>query len=162
MNISGFNTKNGCIGKPFFHITETDEYERLVKFFIENELEYDAEDEVDTDVVTCYKVTYGNDRLAGACCLAKREGEFIIDGIAVDKDFRKHKIGKIMLDKLVSVTKKLGGSEIYLVARTPDFFRTYGFGTVDPKNAPNFFECKHCDQYGETCHPEVMKYVIRD
>ena len=29
---------------------ETDEYERLVKFFVENELEFDGDEEVDTDL----------------------------------------------------------------------------------------------------------------
>lgn len=65
---------------------ETDEYERLVKFFVENELEFDGDEEVDTDIVKCYKVTHGEeDFLVGGVVLAKREGRYIIDGIAVDK-----------------------------------------------------------------------------
>ena len=40
---------------------ETDEYERLVKFFVENELEFDGDEEVDTDIVKCYKVTHGEE-----------------------------------------------------------------------------------------------------
>ena len=34
-----------------FKIQSTDEYERLVKFFVENELEFDGDEEVDTDIV---------------------------------------------------------------------------------------------------------------
>ncbi len=70
-----------------FKIQSTDEYERLVKFFVENELEFDGDEEVDTDIVKCWKVTHGEDVLIGGCVLAMRQGRYIIDGIAVDKLF---------------------------------------------------------------------------
>ena len=38
-------------------LRETDEYERLVMFFAENGLEFDGDEEVDTDIVRCYKMT---------------------------------------------------------------------------------------------------------
>ena len=79
-----------------FTMKSTDEYERLVKFFVENELEFDGDEEVDTDIVKCWKVTHKDDVLIGACVLAKRQGKYIIDGIAVTKLFRKFGIGKIM------------------------------------------------------------------
>ena len=46
---------------------------------------------------------------------------------------------------------------MYLVARAPEFFRKNGFVTIPREEAPNFFECLTCPQYGKTCHPEVMK-----
>ena len=141
-------------------MSQTDEYDRLVDFFIENGLEFDGDEEVDTDIVRCYKVTTGADILIGAVVLAKREGRFIIDGIAVDPKYRKHKIGKIMLNKAVEVVKEMNGSEIYLVARAPEFFRKNGFINVEPEGAPNFFECRQCPQYGIDCHPEIMKLVM--
>ena len=52
------------------------------------------------------------DRLIGGCVLALREGKYIIDGIAVDKLFRKFGIGKIMMDKAVKEVKERGGSEL--------------------------------------------------
>ena len=123
-----------------FRMSETKDYEKLVPFFIENELEFSEEEPVPTDLVKCWEVTHGEDKhLIAALVLAKREGEFIIDGIAVEKLYRKLKIGKILLDKAV------------------EFFRKYGFETVPREEAPNFFECLTCPQYGKTCHPEVMK-----
>lgn len=139
---------------------QTDEYDRLVKFFVENELEFDGDEEVDTDIVKCYKVTVEDDKLVGAIVLALREERYIIDGIAVDPEYRKHDIGEIMLKKIEEETGKLGGNEIYLVARAPGFFKKNGFISIDPAGAPNFFECKQCPQYGVSCHPEVMKKVI--
>ena len=41
-----------------FTIKSTDEYERLVKFFVENQLEFDGDEEVDTDILKCWKVTH--------------------------------------------------------------------------------------------------------
>ncbi|MFQ9893589.1 MAG: GNAT family N-acetyltransferase [Emergencia sp.] len=141
-------------------LKETEEYERLVKFFVENQLEFDGDEEVDTDIVKCYKVTHGDDFLVGGVVLAKREGRFIIDGIAVDQMYRKMKVGEILLKKVIDQVKALGGTELYLVARAPGFFRKYGFTTIEPEEAPNFFECKYCPQYQKTCHPEVMKLEI--
>ncbi|MDD5926884.1 MAG: GNAT family N-acetyltransferase [Firmicutes bacterium] len=143
-----------------FTMRSTDEYERLVRFFVENQLEFDGDEEVDTDIVKCWKITQGDDYLVAGCVLAKREEEYIIDGIAVDKVMRKTGMGKILVDKVISEVKKLGGERIYLVARAPGFFRKLGFEAIDPSEAPNFFECKQCPQYQVSCHPEVMKLEI--
>ena len=37
-------------------LKRTDEYERLVKFFVENGLEFDGDEEVDTDIIECFKM----------------------------------------------------------------------------------------------------------
>ena len=141
-----------------FKMAETKDYEKLVPFFFFFELEFSEEEPVPTDLVKCWEVTQGEEKhLIAALVLAKREGEFIIDGIAVDQLYRKLKIGKILLDKAVEETLSRGGNSIYLVATAPEFFRKHGFETVPREEAPNFFECLTCPQYGKTCHPEVMK-----
>lgn len=144
-----------------FTMKSTDEYERLVKFFVKNQLEFDGDEEVDTDIIKCWKITQGDDYLVAGCVLAQREGRYIIDGIAVDKPMRKTGIGKILVDKVISEVKERGGDSIYLVARAPGFFKKLGFTAIDPSDAPNFFECKQCPQYRVSCHPEVMKLEIR-
>ena len=149
-----------CSRKSKLILSQTDEYDRLVRFFADNEMEYDGDEEVDTDIVRCYKLTKDDDTLVGGVCLALREGRYIIDGIAVDPSMRNRKLGEIMLKKVIDVVRELGGDAIYLVARAPEFFRKNGFQTIDPADAPNFFECKYCPQYGDTCHPEVMKLDI--
>lgn len=136
------------------------EYEQLVQFFAEQGLEYDGDEQVDTDVVQCYKLTMRDGSLAGGVCLAMREGKYIIDGIAVDPMLRGRGAGTVLLNKVLSRVKELGGTELYLVARAPEFFRKHGFVTVDPSEAPTFFECSQCSQYMVSCHPEIMKKVI--
>ena len=53
-----------------FKLEVTDQYERLVKFFVENQLEFDGDEEVDTDIVKCWKAEAEDDKLAGGCVLA--------------------------------------------------------------------------------------------
>ncbi len=140
---------------------KTDDYEKLVKFFVENRLEFDGDEEVDTDIVECYEIVHGDkEYLVAGAVIARREEKYIIDGIAVDEPYRRLKVGKIILDKVVERVKEMGGDSIYLVARAPEFFRKNGFQTIDPDDAPNFFECKQCPQYQVDCHPEVMKLEI--
>ena len=155
-----------------FILRSTDEYDRLVKFFVENRLEFDGDEEVDTDILKCWKITQaegddlshittdnrdGADYIVAGCVLAQREGKYIIDGIAVDKTMRKFGLGKLLINKAKEEVKSRGGNEIYLVARAPGFFKKLGFTTISADNAPNFFECKYCPQYGTECHPEIMK-----
>ncbi len=145
-------------------INETKEYEKLVSFFIENELEFTEEDaeEVPTDLVKCWQITDEDDNLLGAFVLAKREGEFICDGIAIDEELRGTGLGTKLLRLGLEETIKLGGTRMYLVARAPEFFRKNGFVTVPREEAPNFFECLTCPQYGVSCHPEVMRIELTD
>ncbi len=145
-------------------ISETEEYEKLVPFFIENELEFTEEDaeEVPTDIVKCWQISDSDGRLAGAFVLAQREGEYICDGIAIDKSLRGTGLGTELLELGLEETVKRGGEKMYLVARAPEFFRRNGFVTVTRQEAPNFFECLTCPQYGVSCHPEVMKIDLKD
>jgi amino-acid N-acetyltransferase len=134
-----------------------DEYQKLMYFFAENHLEVDAEEAVPTNVIRTWKITpIDSDKLVGAVALSQRQGEYIIDGIAVDEAYRKTNIGKTLLDEAISVVKDRGGKRIYLVARAPGFFRKSGFSTIPRDSAPMFFECMTCPQYGVDCHPEVM------
>lgn len=140
-------------------ISVTEEYEKLVPFFIENELEFSEEEPVPTDLVKCWKAEKDG-QLIGGCVLAKREGEYIIDGIATAPEFRGKRLGEALLKPAVEETRRNGGKQIFLVARAPGFFRKYGFVSIDEKEAPNFFECLTCPQYNKTCFPEVMKLEL--
>ncbi len=145
-------------------ISETEDYEKLVPFFIENELEFTEEDaeEVPTDVVKCWQITDADGRLVGGFVLALREGEYICDGIAIDNSLRGTGLGSELLKLGIEETVKRGGERMFLVARAPEFFRRNGFVTVPRQEAPNFFECLTCPQYGISCHPEVMRFDIED
>lgn len=140
-------------------IIPTDKHEDLNGFYEENGLEISEDEPVSTDALVSFKV-FDGDEFAGACTLAFRQNEYIIDGIAVDGRFRGQELGTGLLKAAIDEVKQRGGERIYLVARAPEFFRENGFETVERKDAPEFFECFGCDQYNKSCFPEVMKYVI--
>jgi ribosomal protein S18 acetylase RimI-like enzyme len=168
-------------------IRVTDDYDALVGFFIENGLEFSVNDEVPQDLIKCWDAHMDSasldglpskaspagtagpgtppgeeaDRLlVGGCVLALREGEYIIDGIAVDARLRHMGLGESLLDAALQEIRGLGGKKLFLVARAPDFFRKQGFATVAREAAPNFFECFGCPQYNLSCFPEVMRLDI--
>jgi len=146
-----------------FKLMETDNFQELTELFIRNGLEFSEEDPVPTDLVKSWRLVDEGEtppKLIGGIALAKRQGEFIIDGIAIEPEYRKQKLGKMLLDEAISEARALSGNSIYLVARAPGFFRTQGFENVPKEDAPLFFECLTCSQYGVTCHPEVMRLVI--
>ena len=144
-----------------FKISVTEDYDKLVRCFIENELEFSEEEPVPTDLVKCWEITDGDGRLIGGFVLAKREGEFIVDGIAIAPEYRKFKLGKALLERGIEEALKRGAKSIYLVARAPGFFRRYGFKTISREESPDFFECMTCPQYQVSCFPEVMKLELQ-
>lgn len=141
-------------------IRQTEDYEGLVPFFIENELEFSEEDPTPTDLVRCWEAVEDGRRIGGFV-LARRDDEFICDGIAVDPAYRRQQLGRALLRIGMKEAIKRGGRKMYLVARAPGFFRREGFTAVNREEAPNFFECLTCDQYGVSCHPEVMVRELR-
>lgn len=141
-------------------ITVTSDYDSLVPMFIENRLEFGMDEPVPTDLVRCWKAVDGDGNLQGGAVLAMRQGEYICDGIAVNPQFRKSGAGSELLDKMKDEIKGRGGSRLFLVARAPGFFRANGFYDVPKDEAPMFFECFECPQYGTECHPEVMRLDI--
>lgn len=138
-------------------IKETDDYDKLVPMFIANDLEFGMDEPVPTDLAACFEMTDEDGNLEGGAVLAKRQGEYICDGIAVNEKYQKVGYGKLLLDELIKRIREEGGERIFLVARAPGFFRKQGFYRVDKDEAPMFFECSSCPQYGVTCTPEVMR-----
>ena len=140
-------------------INVTEDYFGLIPFFIDNELEFTVDDDVPTDIIKCWRAE-NNGELVGGCVLAKRNGEFICDGIATAPQIRGEGIGEKLLGLLVAEVKSRGGECIFLVARAPGFFAKKGFEPTPKDSAPTFFECFTCPQYGVDCHPEVMRLNI--
>lgn len=140
-------------------ILTTDDHESLNAFYAANDLEITEDAPVSTDTLKSWTVYEGEPSvLAAASTLAYRQNEYIIDGIAVDPAFRGREYGTALLDAVKAEVKSRGGSRIYLVARAPEFFRANGYETVKREDAPEFFECFGCEQYGVSCFPEVMKH----
>ena len=144
-----------------YEIISVDDHESLNRFYEKNDLEISEEDPVGTDAVKSW-VLVEDEKLAGAVTLALREGEYIIDGIALDESYRGGGRGTALLNTVIDEVRKRGGSRIYLVARAPEFFGASGFKEVERADAPEFFECFGCSQYGVKCFPKVMEYILTE
>lgn len=143
-----------------FQMKETDDFEKLVPFFIENELEYSESETAPDGLVQCWKIVHGNEddeQLVAALVLTVKQGSYVIDAIAVSKIFRKLKMGKILMEKAIKTVREKGGSCVYLVAKVPEFFGKLGFKEITREEAPDFSGCFECNQYGVSCSPVVMK-----
>lgn len=141
-------------------ICETDEYDRLVEMFIRHNLEFSDDEPLPTDLVKCWKAEEPTGRLVAGCVLAMRGGEFVIDGIASEPEYRKQKLGGKLLQMALKEASDRGAKEVYLVAKVPDFFKKHGFYPIDPYTTGQLFDCASCPQFRETCHPEVMKIKL--
>ena len=144
-----------------YEIISVDDHESLNRFYEKNDLEISEEDPVGTDAVKSW-VLVEDEKLAGAATRALREGEYIIDGIALDESYRGGGRGTALLNTVIDEVRKRGGSRIYLVARAPEFFGASGFKEVERADAPEFFECFGCSQYGVKCFPKVMEYILTE
>ncbi len=152
-----FNSRRGSI-----NIYETDDMDTLNNFFEENLLEISEEDPVETSVVKAWRADDENGNLVGGVCLAFREGEYIIDGIAIKDNLRGMRLGEKLLDIATAEVRKRGGSKIFLVAKAPEFFKTQGYIIVDESQAPLFYECAGCEQYKVSCFPEIMRWEDKE
>ena len=138
----------------------TTEYERLVKFFIHQGLEYDEDEKDFSNVLHAWKITQTGDYLVAGFILIKEEGHFVVQGIAVDPVLRKMGLGKVLMKKALEEARSLGAKELLLVARKPGFYKKLNFTVVPPEEAPQIFDCLGCPQFQTECFPEIMKYEI--
>lgn len=139
-------------------LSVTEDMDRLNKFFEENKLEISEAEPVETNVIKAWKIENEAGTIVGGVCLAFRENEYIIDGIAIDESLRGMRIGEELLDIATDEVRKRGGNKIFLVAKAPGFFKTQGYITIEDKEAPLFYECAECPQYKVDCFPEIMKW----
>lgn len=143
-----------------YTISETDEYDRLVEMFIRHDLEFSVDEPLPTDLVKCWKAEDENGKLISGCVLAIRGGEYIIDGIATEPEYRKEKIAGKLLELALEEVKARGGKEVFLVAKAPGFFKKHGFVEIPATDVPLLFDCLSCPQFQKTCFPETMKIQV--
>lgn len=137
------------------NIQESNRYSEIIQFFIDNELEFTEDQKQITDKVINYWEAVDGEKLVGACVLGIRKGEYVLEGIAIDSNYRKKRLGERLLDMALIHLKTLNAPKLLLNARAPDFFQTQGFSIITREEAPHI-ACDGCDQLGVKCFPEVM------
>ncbi len=142
-------------------IRETDDYMRLAEMMTAKGLEMGSEG-APTDILECWEaVDLSNHRLAGGAILGLRLGQYVLDGIATEDEYRGIGLGAALFEVLLKRAKAEGAARLWLVARAPDFFRKLGFSSVPMENSLGLFDCDSCPQRGSTCFPEAMYLDVR-
>ena len=136
-----------------FQIRESFDAEGLNDLFLQNDLE--LSDSSHADTVRCWEIMDGNSRIAGLR-LERRKGELVLAGIAVNKVYRNHSLGKILLEHAVSEARKQGAERLILVARAPRFFEKAGFLYAEMAEFSGIINCGKCAQFYKGCFPSAM------
>lgn len=139
----------------------TTEYEKIVEFAAAQGLEYDPEETEDfSDIVGAWKITQPGGNILGTIMLGYEEGHYVLHAVAVDPLFRKFGLGRILVKKAMEKARELGGEEVILIGRAPEFYSKLGFTEIDPDDSPLEFECLTCPQFNVSCYPKIMKHEI--
>lgn len=130
----------------------------VMELFMRSDLEIEDDEFVRRTFLKGYKAENEKGEVIGGCALTVQDGHYIINGIAVDPEFRKSNIATDMLERTMADAKEMGADEMILVARAPGFFRKNGYENVPDEKVPEgLFDCLSCPQYQKKCFPEIMK-----
>ena len=138
------------------HIKETTEYYPLSELFHNSGLEVKPSQ---TPPETTRKLWRFDDEkgLAGACQFGIRSGHCCLECLAVREDVRKTGIGRELLALAEQEAKAMGGTEIWLVGKVPEYYEQFGWVRVAREEAPAISKCLTCQQFQVDCFPSIMK-----
>lgn len=144
---------------------ETNDCDLLLEIFESNDIEV-AEDEFSGGRTALVKgfAAFDEDmhnKLVGAVALARRMDRDIINGIAVNPEYRRKGIAEELLKLALDEAVSKGVKTIWIVARAPLFFEAQGFEYITEQEVPSgLFDCPECTQYNKICFPKLMKYTF--
>ena len=109
-----------------FNMYPTEEYDRLISFFKENGISCSKE-----HFVKAWKITQAEDYLISALILGKRNGKYVIEGVATTKLLRKFGMCKVLIKKAKAYAKENGGDAIYIMTDIAEPFLKLGFSAIE-------------------------------
>jgi argininosuccinate lyase/amino-acid N-acetyltransferase len=137
-------------------LIETDDFEAIRGLALESGLEDGAFE----DIVIAFGC-YSANRLIGCAALKSLGEAFSVEWLAVDESRRKEGIGRKVVERVAAEAKSRGATQLWALARAPDFFLRVGFMLSSPEESPGptLSGCIKCPQYQTTCHPKI---VVKD
>lgn len=139
-----------------YKITESNDYVSLSAFFYENGLEVKPNIKKPERVLKYWECKDSGGKLIAGGALEKRDGKFVVAGIAVDEQYRGHGLGLQLMQIMDNEVQKRGGNEAWLAAKVPDFYKKLGWSSVPGEGAPEISDCLRCPQFGNECTPQIM------
>lgn len=140
-----------------FKVLKTQDYKGMTELFFRNGLEIDPEEELKEELIQCWEIIdEDTGKRVGGGTLEKRDGEYVVGSIAIEKEYRRHDLGTRLMEQITEEVISRGGTRMMLVAKVPAFFKTFGFLPMDREKAPNISDCLTCSQFRTECFPEIM------
>lgn len=146
-----------------YEVYETEDYLQFENLFVSSGLEFNLNEtgEKVKGFVKGYSLKTSDGSLVGGSALAIKDGQYVLNDLAVYEKYRGKGFGEVLVKLSMEELKKLGASSIYITAKVPEFFKSYGFYYLDLEDVPNIFGCINCPQYDKACHPKFMKYDFK-
>ena len=125
--------------------------ECLIKFYIENGLEFDENRKYFGSNIRSFACVK-NEKVIGAVSISIYKGKSFIEALAVDKNYRRKRIGGSLVKKAIKELEK----PIYTISKANEFYLNNGFVYSNKDFIDK--ECKNCSEYDVSCFPKVMVY----
>ena len=123
----------------------------LIKFYADNDLEIDESHGYFGTNLESFAIIE-NEIIQGAVTISKYEDKNFLEAIAVDKAMRGKGYGKELLKVAVG---NIDGS-VYTISKEPGFYLKHNFRPVNNMDEMISGNCKVCEEFNKTCHPQVM------
>lgn len=125
--------------------------ESLINFYIENGLEFDENKKYFGINIRSFALVE-KEKVTGAVSISIYKGKSFIEALAVDKNYRNKKLGKLLVKKAIEELEK----PIYTISKANEFYLKNGFVYSNEDLIDK--ECKNCREYNVTCFPKVVVY----
>ncbi|GAA4408345.1 hypothetical protein GCM10023187_30070 [Nibrella viscosa] len=84
-----------------------------------------------------FVLAFDGDRLVGSAGVESYDRVGLLRSVAVDPDYRDHKLGRRLVDAVLENARQQGIREAYLITTTADqYFERYGFTCVERSTVP--------------------------
>lgn len=141
-------------------INETSDYLQFSDLFKRSglELNLDETGRGPEGFITAWEAVDEEGNLIGGAAITKKDGNFVLNDLAVEEAVRSQGIGGLLCQKAMMRMLDMGASRVYITSKAPLFFEKYGFRYLAEDEVPPIFQCSRCQQYGSSCNPKYMAF----
>ena len=143
-------------------IKETDDYYPLSVLLNSSGLGIDIQKEDPPGIIKLWRLEEKKTGvLAGTAVLQLRDGVPCLGGLAVAERFRNDGCGSILQNHLFEEARRLGYRELWICAKSPEYYSKFGWETEDWDRSPEVaIWCPTCPKFGKSCHPKKMRKIL--
>ncbi|MBP7652508.1 N-acetyltransferase [Candidatus Dependentiae bacterium] len=86
-----------------------------------------------------------------------------VRSLAINKDYQKHGIGRIVVNNLIEEAVSLGIFKIFALTYKPDFFKKIGFKIISKDDLPKkvWTDCIKCPKFPD-CDEIAVELTLKD